>query len=61
MIPKIQQDEETLWREFFNAYSFSPEQEAQLETVLAVSDTLRVIYLLKEECRIICNKITDQA
>jgi transposase len=37
------------------------EQEAQLRTILAVSDELRVVYLLREEFRTICDKITDRA
>jgi len=37
------------------------EQEAQLRTILAVADELRVIYLLREEFRTICDKITDRA
>lgn len=37
------------------------EQEACLRTILDVSDELRAIYLLKEEFRTICDKITDRA
>ncbi len=39
----------------------TPEQQAQLSTILTISDELRVIYLLKEEFRTICDKITDRA
>ncbi|MGB5931960.1 MAG: ISL3 family transposase [Anaerolineae bacterium] len=48
------------WVLLKNRSALAPEQEAQLETILAVSDELRVIYLLKEEFRTICDKITDQ-
>jgi transposase len=39
----------------------NPEQEDQLRTILATSDELRALYLLKEEFRIICDKIDDRA
>ena len=39
----------------------TPEQEAKLSVILAISDELRTIYLLKEEFRVICDKITDRA
>ena len=41
--------------------ALNAEQEAQLSTILAVSDELRAIYLLREEFRTICDRITDQA
>jgi len=44
-----------------NRRELTPEQEAQLCTILAVSDELCAIYLLKEEFRAICDKITDRA
>jgi transposase len=40
--------------------TLDPEQEASLRAILATSDELRVIYLLKEEFRTICDKITDR-
>ena len=40
--------------------TINPEQEANLRTILDVSDELRAIYLLKEEFRTICEKITDR-
>jgi transposase len=49
------------WVLLKNRHSLTPEQEGQLCTILAVSDELRAIYLLKEEFRTICDKITDQA
>jgi len=48
------------WVLLKNRCELTPEQEAQLRTILAVSDELRAIYLLNEEFRIICNKITDR-
>ena len=36
------------------------EQEAQLQQILHISDELRRIYLLKEEFRTICDKISDR-
>jgi transposase len=39
----------------------NPEQEAKLRTILATSDELRALYLLKEEFRTICDKIDDRA
>jgi transposase len=49
------------WVVLKNRHELAPEQEMQLDTILAVSDELRAIYLLKEEFRTICNKITDRA
>ncbi len=49
------------WVLLKNRHELTPEQEAQLCTILAVSNELRVIYLLKEEFRTICDKITDRA
>jgi len=40
--------------------ALNAEQEAQLRTILAISEELRVVYLLKEEFRTICDKITDR-
>jgi len=37
------------------------EEEAQLRLILDTSDELRRLYLLKEEFRTICDKITDRA
>ncbi len=37
-----------------------PEQEAKLSTILATSGELRALYLLREEFRIICDKIDDR-
>ena len=48
------------WALLKNRSKLTPEQEAQLCTILAVSDELRAIYLLKEEFRTICDKITDR-
>ncbi len=48
------------WVLLKNRHELSPEQEMQLCTILAVSNELRVIYLLKEEFRTICDKITDR-
>jgi transposase len=48
------------WVLLKNRSTLAPEQEAQLETILAISDELRIIYLLKEEFRTICDKINDQ-
>jgi len=48
------------WVLLKNRSTLAPEQEAQLQTILAVSDELRIIYLLKEEFRTICDKINDQ-
>ena len=48
------------WVLLKNRNELAPEQEAQLCTILTVSDELRTIYLLKEEFRTICDKITDQ-
>jgi transposase len=49
------------WVLLKNRSELNPEQEAQLRMILAVSDELCVIYLLKEEFRTICAKITDRA
>jgi len=49
------------WVLLKNRHALTPKQEAQLCTILAVSNELRVIYLLKEEFRTICDKITDRA
>jgi transposase len=48
------------WVLLKNRSALTPEQEPQLEIILAVSDELRTIYLLKEEFRTICDKITGQ-
>jgi transposase len=49
------------WVLLKNRRELSAEQEKQLSTILALSDELRTLYLLKEEFRAICDKITDQA
>jgi transposase len=49
------------WVLLKNRSELNPEQESQLRMILAISDELRAIYLLKEEFRIICDKITDRA
>jgi transposase len=49
------------WVLLKNRNELTPEQEAQLRTIMAVSDELRAIYLLKEEFRTICGKITNRA
>lgn len=38
----------------------TPEDEEKLQAVLAASDELRTIYLLKEEFRLICDKARDR-
>ena len=38
----------------------TPEEEARLHVILEASEELRTIYLLKEEFRIICDKIYDR-
>jgi transposase len=48
------------WVLLKNRSNLTPEQEVQLSIILAVSDELRTIYLLKEEFRTICDKITDR-
>jgi transposase len=48
------------WVLLKNRRALTPEQETQLCTILSVSAELRTIYLLKEEFRTICNKITDR-
>ena len=42
-------------------HELNEDQEAQLKTILAISDELRSIYLLKEEFRTICDKITERS
>lgn len=42
-------------------HELKPEEEAQLRLILDTSDELRRLYLLKEEFRTICDKITDRA
>lgn len=49
------------WVLLKNRHSLTSEQEDQLRMILDVSDELRAIYLLKEEFRTICDKITDRA
>lgn len=49
------------WALLKNRSELDPEQEAQLCSILNVSDELRAIYLLKEEFRTICDRITDRA
>jgi transposase len=49
------------WVLLKNRSELDPEQEAQLCAILNVSDELRAIYLLKEEFRTICDRITDRA
>lgn len=48
------------WALLKNRRDLTPEQETQLRTILTVSDELRGLYLLKEEFRTICDKITDR-
>jgi len=48
------------WVLLKNRHTLAPEQGTQLGKILAVSDELRTIYLLKEEFHIICDKITDR-
>jgi transposase len=48
------------WVLLKNRCELTPEQETQLTTILATSEELRCIYLLKEEFRTICDKITDR-
>lgn len=48
------------WVLLKNRSDLTPEQEAQLRTILATSDELRALYLLKEEFRFICDKIDDR-
>jgi transposase len=49
------------WVLLKNRNELTPEHKEQLRTILAASDELRGIYLLKEEFRTICDKITDRA
>ncbi len=49
------------WVLLKNRRDLTPEQEIQLCAILAISDELRTIYLLKEEFRTICDKITDRS
>jgi transposase len=48
------------WVLLKNRRDLTPEQEAQLGAILDISDELRTMYLLKEEFRTICDKITDR-
>ena len=48
------------WVLLKNRNELTPEQEGQLVIILAVSDELCQLYLLKEEFRTICNIITDR-
>ena len=41
--------------------ALAAEQEAQLKVILAASDELRTIYLLREEFRTICDKVHERA
>ncbi len=49
------------WVLLKNRRELKAEQEAQLKEILAASDELRTIYLLREEFRTICDKIHDRA
>jgi len=49
------------WVLLKNRNKLNPEQQAQLCTILTVSDELRALYLLKEEFRTICDKLSDRA
>ena len=48
------------WLLLKNRRELTPEQEDQLCAILDISDELRTMYLLKEEFRTICDKITDR-
>jgi transposase len=48
------------WVLLKNRRELTPEQEAQLAAMLGISEELRTMYLLKEEFRTICDKITDR-
>jgi transposase len=48
------------WLLLKNRRELTPEQEAQLCAIWDISDELRTMYLLKEEFRTICDKITDR-
>ena len=49
------------WLLLKNRNELTEEEEAKLQLILDASDELRTIYLLKEEFRTICDKITDKA
>jgi transposase len=49
------------WLLLRNRSELKPEEEAKLRVILDTSDELRNIYLLKEEFRTICDKISDKA
>jgi len=49
------------WVLLKNRSGLNSEQKAQLHTILSTSDELRTLYLLKEEFRTICDKISDRA
>jgi transposase len=49
------------WVLLKNRRELDAEQEAQLTVILAASDELRTIYLLREEFRTICDKIHERA
>ncbi len=48
------------WLLLKNRRELKPKEEAELSVILDASDELRTIYLLKEEFRIICDKIKDK-
>ena len=48
------------WILLKNRCDLTPEEEAKLQRILEASDELRVVYLLKEEFRTICDKIKDR-
>jgi transposase len=48
------------WVLLKNRRELTPEQAAQLAAMLDISDELRTMYLLKDEFRTICDKITDR-
>jgi transposase len=49
------------WVLLKNRNELKPEEETQLRIILNASAELRIIYLLKEEFRTICDKINDRA
>jgi transposase len=49
------------WLLIKNRQDLKPEEEATLRQILAASEELRVLYLLKEEFRTICERIHDRA
>ena len=49
------------WVLLRNRCALDAEQEAQLKVILAASDELRTIYLLREEFRTICDKVHERA